>query len=82
MTPYAEFQARAPCEYLKHTLLTETGDSCFIWRVVHCQNPLISAIKILDMNGFVVATAHTIETCTLPLKSQVSDPLKVLNSQT
>ena len=78
MTPYAEFQARAPCEHFEHTLSTETGVGCFIWRVVHCQIPRISAIEILDMNGFVVATAHTIGTSTLPLKSQVSDPLKVL----
>ena len=78
MAPYAEFQARVPCEYFEHTLSTETGESCFTWNVVHCQNPAISAIEILDMNGLLVATAHTIGTSTLPLKSQVNDPLKAL----
>ena len=78
MAPYVEFQASVPCEYFEHTLSTETGVGCFTWRVVHCQAPAISAIEILDMNGFVVATAHTIGTSTLPLKSQVTDPLKVL----
>ena len=74
MAPYVKFQASVPCEFFDHTLSTETGVSCFTWRVVHCQSPPISAIEILDMNGFVVAIAHTVGTCTLPLKSQVSDP--------
>ena len=74
MAPYVKFQASVPCEFFDHTLSTETGVSCFTWRVVHCQSPPISAIEILDMNGFVVAIAHTVGTCTLPLKSQVSHP--------
>ena len=78
MAPYAEFQASVPCEYFEHTLSTETEVSCFTWKVVHCHNTAISAIEILDMNGLVVATAHTIGTSTLPLKSQVNDPLKAL----
>ena len=78
MAPSVEFQASVPCEYFEHTLSMESGVGCFTWRVVHCQTPAISAIEILDMNGFVVATAHTIGTSTLPLKSQVTDSLKVL----
>ena len=48
-----------------------------IWRVVHCKEPAISAIEILDTDRNVIATAHTIRTSTIPIENQVTNPLKL-----
>lgn len=77
MAPYSEIQSIAPCEYFENILSTETGILYFIWRVAHCKKPVLSAIEILDMNGFVVATTHSISNLTIPLKRQVDQPLNV-----
>ena len=79
MAPYAEFQQSAPCEYFDHTFSTLTGVTCFTWRVVHCIKPAISAIEILDTYGYVIATAHTVGTSTIPTKKQLTERLQVPN---
>ena len=76
MAPYSEFQQSAPCEYFDNTLSTLTGINCFTWRVVHCKKPAISVIEIFDTYGYVIATAHTIGTSTIPTEDQLADPLK------
>ena len=77
MAPYSEFLETALCEYFDHTLSCTDGIPCFQWRIVHCQRPPISAIEILDMNGYVIATAHTIGTSSIPTENQVTDVNKV-----
>ena len=77
MAPNSEFQSSAPCEYFDNNLSLESGFNCFTWRVAHCKKPVLSAIEILDMNQFVVATAHSISNSTIPLKRQVDHPLNV-----
>ena len=79
MAPYPEFQQSAPCEYFDHTFSTPTGVTCFTWRVVHCIKPAISAIEILDTYGYVIATAHTVGTSTIPTKKQLTERLQVPN---
>ena len=77
MAPYSEFLETTLCEYFDHTLSCTDGITCFQWRIVHCQRPAISAIEILDMNGCVIATAHTIGTSSIPTENQVTDVKKV-----
>ena len=77
MAPYSEFQESAPCQYFEHMLSTKEDGNCLTWRVVHCKKPAISAIEILDTDGNVIATAHTIGASTVPTEEQVTNPLKV-----
>ncbi|XP_057306357.1 uncharacterized protein LOC130644674 [Hydractinia symbiolongicarpus] len=70
------FLVKAPCEYIDNLLQTNIGQYVFTWRTVHCQNPALSAVEILNHNGSVVATAHTIGSYLLPNKTQISDPSK------
>ena len=77
MAPYSEFQKSAPCQYFEHILSTLGEVNHLTWRVVHCRKPAISAIEILDADGNVIATAHTIGTATIPTEKQVASPLNV-----
>ena len=77
MAPYSEFQESVPCQYFEHMLSTPRGDNRLTWRVVHCRKPAISAIEILDTDGNVIATAHTIGAATIPTKKQVANSLNV-----
>lgn len=71
------FLVKAPCQYIDNLLQTNIGQYVFTWRTVHCQNPALSAVEILNHNGSVVSTAHTIGSYLLPNKTQISDPNKV-----
>ena len=44
---------------------------------MYCIKPAISAIEILDTYGYVIATAHTVGTSTIPTKKQITERLQV-----
>ena len=71
MAPNTLYKTSAPCEYNDNILTNNAGTHSFTWRVVHCRNPTISALEILDVYGNVVSTAHTIGTFSCPSLDQV-----------
>ena len=72
MAPNTLYKTSAPCEYNDNVLTNNAGSHAFTWRVVHCRNPTISALEILDVYGNVIATAHTIGSFSCPSLDQVN----------
>lgn len=72
----AVHQESVPCQYLENVFHTDKTENVFTLRVIHCQEPSISVVEILDKRGVAVATSHTIGSFQLPTPSQVADDQK------
>ena len=71
MAPNTVCKTSTPCEYNDNVLMNNAGTHCFTWRVIHCRNPTLSAFEILDTDGNVVSTGHTIGSLSCPTIDQV-----------
>lgn len=76
MAPDSIYQESSPGEYSDHTLVTDLKTTAFTWRVVHFQNPILSAVELLDEKGNVFSTSYSISSSTIPNKKQVADTSK------
>ena len=62
-----------PCDFSTHPVLDWKGNQVFSCRVIHSLYAWLSAVEIIDKNGQVVATSHTISPSMFPERSAVKD---------
>ena len=62
-----------PCDFTTHPVLDWKGNQVFSCRVIHSLYAWLSAVEIIDKNGQVVATSHTISPSMFPERSAVKD---------
>lgn len=74
MFPSSDFaKTYLPCESATHLLMDSRGREAFRCRVVHSTAAKLSAVEVIDAQGIVVASAHTIKPNILPDKGSVED---------
>ena len=62
-----------PCESVTHTLHDYRGKEAFKCLVVHSTAGLLSAVEIINLQGVVVASSHTINPNILPDQGSIAD---------